>query len=520
MRFKVGTKINLGFFLVLLIMCIPLGVLYNMIAGLKDNIEETYNQSVKTSQVITLQTKFFSTVDHLKDFLITADEVNFAATMESFYNTIQYEDKLIKDSESKDDRDTLNKLRSLHIKYTKLVNEKIVFLVRTGQSVEALKVYNAEMEPLASEAIQVMNSYVEINNRQMERINSTSVANANMVQKLTPFIGLTAVIICLLTGIFISRRITVPVKKLASEVKVVAGGDLTQKVKLKSQDELGDLAKGFNEMVESLRNIIANVKEYSTGLSTQSQGLSASSEEVSAAIDEIAASTSQVASAAGQASYNAQDAAQKSKEISEFAEEGNQAVTDTVQKIRYIENTTGDMAYKMEELRQQSAKVGQIIEAITGIAEQTNLLALNAAIEAARAGEHGRGFAVVADKVRSLAEQSGEAAKEIETILDQIQASVAKVNSGMEKSQEAVKDGVHTADEAGKTINEIVHIVKQNVSMINEIAEVSQKSSLATEELATSSGQITSTMQLIAGTSQDLAQVADHLQELVNRFKV
>ncbi len=285
-----------------------------------------------------------------------------------------------------------------------------------------------------------MNAYVEMNKQQMERINSASVANAAMVLKLTPFIGTIAVILCLLTGIYISRRITVPVKKLAS--------------------------------------------------------------------------------AAEQASLNAQNTAEKSREISNFAEEGNQAVSCTVQKIRYIESTTEDMAYKMKELRQQSTRVGEIIEAITGIAEQTNLLALNAAIEAARAGEHGRGFAVVADKVRSLAEQSEEAAKEIKTIINQIQASVTKVNSGMEKSREAVKEGVYTEDEAGKIINEIVHIVKQNVSMINEIAQVSQNSSLASEELATSSGQITSTMQLITDTSQDLAEVSDQLQKLVNRFKV
>ncbi len=360
--------------------------------------------------------------------------------MESFYNTVKYEDKLIKDSQSKDDRAALKKLRSLHIKYTQLLNEKIVFLVRTGQSVEALKVYNAEIKPLAVEATKVMNAYVEMNKQQMERINSASVANAAMVLKLTPFIGTIAVILCLLTGIYISRRITVPVKKLAS--------------------------------------------------------------------------------AAEQASLNAQNTAEKSREISNFAEEGNQAVSCTVQKIRYIESTTEDMAYKMKELRQQSTRVGEIIEAITGIAEQTNLLALNAAIEAARAGEHGRGFAVVADKVRSLAEQSEEAAKEIKTIINQIQASVTKVNSGMEKSREAVKEGVYTEDEAGKIINEIVHIVKQNVSMINEIAQVSQNSSLASEELATSSGQITSTMQLITDTSQDLAEVSDQLQKLVNRFKV
>jgi len=447
MRFKVGTKINLGFLLVLFIMCIHLGILYSMIGGLKDNIEKTYNQSVKTTQIIALQTQFFSTIDHLKDFLITADEKKFATTMESFYNTIKYEDELIKECHNKDDKNTLYSLRSLHIQYTKLVNEKIVFLVRTGESVEALKVYNAEMKPLAAEATNVMNSYVETNKQQMERINSSSVADADMVQNLTPFIGITSVLLCLVAGIYISRRITIPVKKLASEVELVANGDLTHRVKLNShRDELGDLARGFNEMVDSLRNIIANVKEYSTGLSTQSQDLSASSEEVSATIDEIAVNTSQVASAAEQASYNAHDAAGKSKEISEFAEEGNQAVTGTVQKIKYIDSTTGDMAYKMEELRQQSTKVGQIIEVINGIAEQTNLLALNAAIEAARAGEHGRGFAVVADKVRSLAEQSGEAAKEIETIIGQIQTSVDKVNGGMVKSQEAVKEGVHTAD--------------------------------------------------------------------------
>lgn len=494
--------------------------MYLQVESLKDNMNETFSTSKKNMEVMKLQSNYWTSIDTLKDFLITADELKYDAFGEISYKSITQEEKLIKLTKNKEAREHLKKLQSLHISFTKLVNEKMVPLVRTGESVKALNLYSKEIKPKALQSMEELKTYLDLHKKEMEKINDVSAKKANLVKNLTIIIGIIIILLGILISVSASRAIIRPLKRLSTEVKLVAGGDLTKKINLKSKDELGDLAAAFNEMIDNFKQILGSIKDYSLNLSTQSEEMFSATGQVSSNMSKITSNANDVTTAVQQTSQNAQDAADKSQEMYSSAEYGGQAVDETVQKIRDIDTASHDVADKLHEMEDKLTKVNEITDTITGIAEQTNLLALNAAVEAARAGEHGKSFAVVADEVRSLAEQSAEAVKGVESIITEIRQGMFALNNSMKASTEIVKQGVSTAEDAGKTINDIVCLIKENVSLIYEISQMAQKSSSSIENLASSSEHINSTMQQVTTFSKELARMSEELSRLTTRFKL
>jgi len=330
-----------------------------------------------------------------------------------------------------------------------------------------------------------------------------------------------ALIAIIVTTFLITTIIIRPLKELSKIVEAVAHGDLTQKLdKIKSEDEIGILAASFDKMVDSLKNLINNIKRNADRLSAHSQELNSTCEEVSAAVEEVASTTNQVSALSTQGVVNAEQAAEESKVTHNVAKDGNQAVRETVNKINNIETDTGNVSLAIQKLGEQSVKIGEIIGTITNIAEQTNLLALNAAIEAARAGEHGRGFAVVADEVRALAEQAASASNEITGLIKDIQIGVNNAINAMRGSITEVKEGVKIANNAGISLGKIIIAVEKNSAMIQAVSDGYKNVSEGTQQLSAASEEIASTVQQVSLSSQELADIAHELQKNVRIFKL
>jgi methyl-accepting chemotaxis protein len=386
----------------------------------------------------------------------------------------------------------------------------------------------------------------------------------------TDILGHTMLIFCILCLIIaavaiviIAKRFSKPISLIRDECLLLAQGDLREReAKAFSEDEIGQLAKGFQEMRRNLRELVAKVHSQSEQLAASSEELTASSEQSVEAVTQVAESISDVAcgaekqlKAVGEASAvveqmsagiqqvaaSANQVASNSSQAAEKAIDGDKFVDKAVSQMVHIEHTVNNSAQVIAKLGERSKEIGQIVDAISGIAGQTNLLALNAAIEAARAGEQGRGFAVVAEEVRKLAEQSQEAAKQIATLISEIQGDTNKAVVTMDEGTREVKVGTEVVTTAGRAFKEIATLVTQVSEQVKEISAAIQQMASGSQQIVASVKEIdghskaavgktqtvsvateqqSASMEEIASSSQSLAKLAQDLQEAVSKFQV
>jgi len=349
--------------------------------------------------------------------------------------------------------------------------------------------------------------------------------------------GWTLPIVVLAFGGFLvlmRRMLAKPLAQIVDIMKVSGEGDLSKRLELKSQDEMGVVANWFNVFLDNMSSMVTEIRGTSQAVASSSTEIAASAEEMASGLQTQEQQTQQVAAAVEELSQSVNEVAAKSadattasEESQHQAEEGGSIVSSTVEEMEGIAREVQSSAETINTLGEKSQTIGEIIAVINDIADQTNLLALNAAIEAARAGEHGRGFAVVADEVRKLAERTTEATEEVSQSIRGIQTETSSAVQLIEAGSERVGKGVQLATEAGGALGSIVKGSQNVQSMVQDIAAAANQQSAATGEIARAVEGINSvTRQSSEGASQaaeaagDLAHQAEQLQTLVGRFKL
>ncbi|WHH58590.1 HAMP domain-containing methyl-accepting chemotaxis protein [Petroclostridium sp. X23] len=401
-------------------------------------------------------------------------------------------------------------------------------------------------------------------------MNSRAMSQAQTVGKRANLLFMTSTALIILLIIFIILTIIILLKKIsnlsqiADKLKELANneGDLTSRIYINSNDEVGEIASSFNKMLQSLQNLIREITSTTKEVRKQSAQFSAiahdfqqGSEQIAATMEEMAAGAAEQASSAVKVATSSKTLnhlieesntsgdilIKSSSEVLEITQQGNKKMEDSVKQMLSINTIVNEAVNRVKGLDMQSQQISKLVQVIQAISEQTNLLALNAAIEAARAGESGRGFAVVAEEIRKLAEGVGKSVNEITQIVVKIQEESNTVSHSLQKGYEEVEMGTRQIQDTGETfkvinskvlemgdkinnvsdnLKKILHNGKKIEEEIEKVAEISEQNSAGIEETAASVQEQNEAMVKITKNTSILANLSDNLSNMVGKFNI
>lgn len=345
-------------------------------------------------------------------------------------------------------------------------------------------------------------------------------------QKILNVIIIISVLSIIIGSLFVflfGLRLTGAMQKLKKMFMQINDGDLNIVVdeKLaKDSTEIGEMSRAFYKMIDTIKSIMTTIKQNITSTAASAEQLSASAQQVNASMQQFMSTGDVVAKTALSVSRGATEVQQATDLTSTSAEKGGKAAQIVKEKMSVINSTTVENAGKIKALGERSNKISNIVETINSISEQTNLLALNAAIEAARAGEAGRGFAVVADEVRKLAEESSQATDQISDLINDIKREINTAVESMDKNAQQVNDGTASIQEALKSF-EAIPVLVDNINLaLMKMVSTAEENASGTNLLSSSIQQVTSAMQQISSAAQQLNAGAEELRQVADKFKI
>jgi methyl-accepting chemotaxis protein len=417
-------------------------------------------------------------------------------------------------------------------------------LALIDQQIDAVKVYRDAQGTLNQPGVDLTPVFAQMSaqgeillNTTQQLIASQSTkrdSDSSFAKTLLASIAALALLLGVFAAWIITRQIVRPLHHVLKDVDRIASGDLGQNSEVNRRDELGQLQRGLQQMTTSLRELIGGISASVVQISSAAEELSAVTEQTSAGVNSQKVETDQVATAMNEMSATVQEVARNAEEASDAAaaadqqaREGDKVVGEAVAQIERLAIEVGNSTAAMGNLREESNKIGGVLDVIKSVAQQTNLLALNAAIEAARAGEAGRGFAVVADEVRSLAQRTQQSTEEIEKLISRLRSGTQEVSDVMESSRVLTDSSVELARRAGTSLENITRAVSTIQSMNQQIASAAEQQSAVTEEINRSVLNVRDISEQTAGASDEtasssieLARLGHELDGLVKRFRL
>ncbi len=390
--------------------------------------------------------------------------------------------------------DIFNKSKTNKIKVQNNIAKLTVYVKKQDEIVQAQrKEIREKVQEIGQKLSQISDDLVNVIDREMSQAVAGAAKAQTTATTVLPLIIIFAVGFAIFVGIFLSQAIVGSVNAVVVSLRDISEGegDLTKRLPETSSDELGTMAQYFNKFVEKIEEIISNVKDSAAQLNAATEEISSSSQQISDGAQQQSASFEELSSSVQANASNATSANEIAQGTAKEADKAGQGMDHTIEAMAGIEKS--------------SKQITDAVAIITDIAEQTNLLALNAAIEAARAGEHGKGFAVVADEVRKLAERSGASAKEIAELIQQ--------------SSKQVEEGVNLSKSAGQSLKAIVDNVGKVAEQIQSISTATQEQAATMEENTSITESNAAASEQLAASAEEMAAQAEALQNMVNHFK-
>ena len=535
-NFSIGKRLVFGFgLLIVLLIAISVFGLSRM-AGIMTNLEHIVHDSMpKTSLSATSleQTLTISRAMHDLQAAQTAQErtairgdIEDMRKKNSLIFT-QLEAKLADNAFLTDPAEVqlLDKLKDVRVRIGPMY-EKIYSLMQTDVE-QGRAVLARDYNPTNEEYLGVLREMSALQEKIANKRGQVGMSFYEETRNLTITIATITILFSVAFMIWLVRSITLPLNRIQGIMEQVsASNDFTQTARIETKDEIGRMATAFDILMRNLRGTFVYLKQSIEKVDDAGKGLVIASDEAarassltSEASSSMAASVEEMSVSINQVSDNAKQASSLANKAGVLSAEGGQVISNTVKEMQQIGDAIDHVAEVIGKLGDQSDKISSIVQVIKEVADQTNLLALNAAIEAARAGEAGRGFAVVADEVRKLAERTTKATSEISNMIGDIQDSSQSAVSAMQQTVEQVKSGRDMAEHAGKAIVEIRQAAADVVSVVEDIADSIAEQSAASQSIAQQLEQVAQAAEENSSSSAESSTAAHHLGDLAHEMR-